>query len=113
MKVNAEFTNIESGDELEIDFARACNGTAAAAVASQGRFLGFDVAGTTSPFYSIVGDFGPESEFEPFRTKLNAFGLFDWATDAAAYLDFYQRRQLPGYDMPFTVWQVGLHEEQS
>lgn len=108
-RVKTQFRTLDPRDQLEIIFVRTCNGASPqSTVPSAARLLGFDVAGSTRPFYSIVSDFGPEPELEPFRIKLNAAGLFDSAADASAYLDFYRQHQFHDYDLPFDIWQVWL-----
>lgn len=68
--------------------------------------LGFDVAGSTSPFYSLLLDFPPDAEMQPFRHRLNTSGLFSVAADAAEYLDAYRRLQLADFDLPYSIWKI-------
>ena len=78
-----------------------------------GQRLGFDLAGLGGDFWSIVADFPfTDNRFASFAGKLNENGLFDAAADARAYLNEYQRLQLPDFDIPFEVLEVQRVESQ-
>jgi hypothetical protein len=76
---------------------------------SLGRhFLGFDVAGPSSPFWSIVVDSPPPSDkrFRNALGRLNEFGLFNTSQEASKYLKDYRTHDLPDSNLPLTVWKV-------
>lgn len=70
------------------------------------HFLGFDVAGSESPFWSIVVNFPSEPKAKEFLSRLNKDGLFEFFKDAQEYLEFYRFNKLPDYDLPLNIWEV-------
>lgn len=69
-------------------------------------FLGFDVAGPASPFWSIVVDFPDDAAMRPYLQWLNEHGLFSSADEAAAYLTAYRAFQIPDHDLPLVIWRI-------
>lgn len=65
--------------------------------------LGYDVASVTGDCWSIVDDMPDSPWAEPFRTRLNAHGLFPNKEDAEQYLQEYQDRREPDWDAELRV----------
>jgi hypothetical protein len=103
------YAEVEPAADLEILYGSICEETSFIDERQPGTvFLGFDVAGRRSPFWSIVGDFGPEPPIQRFLSKLNENGLFASIDDAKSFLDTYQAEKLPDYDFPLVVWALWL-----
>lgn len=69
-------------------------------------FYGYDCAGSTAPFLSLVGDFPSEIEFKPFRSRFNKHGLFSFQDDAIEFFTLYRSMQLHDHDLPYSIWRV-------
>ena len=103
----AHFTKVVSAESLEIIYARQYHSTEITSQSSNFNFLGYDVAGHESPFWSILADFPfQEADFKGFVDKFNSFGLFSAVTDAEECLKLYIARKLPHYDSPLVLWSV-------
>jgi hypothetical protein len=68
--------------------------------------LGYDVAGISGDYWSIVADLSRNDWASRFRKSLNEFGLFSRKADAEAYLREYRDRREPDSDSPFDVVYV-------
>jgi hypothetical protein len=105
------YAEIEPADNLEILYGSVREGsTPVEAPQPCLLFLGFDVASSRSPFYSIVGDFGPEPPIQGFLIKLNQYGLFRSSDDATSFLETYRCEKLADYDFPLVVWALCVVE---
>jgi hypothetical protein len=103
----AHFTKVIPTESLEIIYAQQYNAAEIPSQTANSNFLGYDVAGEESPFWSIVADFPfPEPGFKRFVDKLNSFGLFSAVADAKEYLKLYIARKLSHYDSPLVLWSI-------
>src|SRR5262245_46539959 len=57
--------------------------------------LGYDVAGVSGDYWSIVADLSGSAWAIRFRERLNEFGLFSQRADAEEYLKEYRDRREP------------------
>lgn len=74
------------------------------------QHAGFDVAGKTADFWSIVADFPTQLDAD-FAARLNRDGLFDRYEDARRFREAYQALQLGDHDVPITIWSIRLIED--
>jgi hypothetical protein len=107
-EVLGRFAEIVSPVALEIIYAQSCdNNNKPSLHLANLEFLGYDVAGSESPFWSLVADFPlHEAILNSFLGKLNDSGLFSSIDDTKAYLEEYIRHKLPHYDSPWTLWRI-------
>jgi len=108
LEVLGRFAEVMPPVTLEIIYAQSCDNNDNPSLHSANlEFLGYDVAGSESPFWSLVADFPlPESVLSSFLGRLNDSGLFSSINDTKAYLQEYIRHKLPHYDSPWTLWRV-------
>ncbi|HEU0293300.1 MAG TPA: hypothetical protein VFR47_11230 [Anaerolineales bacterium] len=109
-KVLLIFTEIVEPADLEILYVRKAtpNKESTPPALPEYRFVGFDVAADSSPFYSLVSDFPPTSEisFQTFREQFNENGLFDEMEVARDYLEAYLERYPEDRDKGIIVWEI-------
>jgi hypothetical protein len=105
------FTAIYPRDALEIGYVAAAGANAVALRPPAGyTLLGFDVAGTEGPFWSILNDRPSSPEIQQRLTNLNDHGLFRSVREAEAYRNAYSDLRLADWDTPMRVWAVYLPE---
>jgi hypothetical protein len=108
LEVLGRFTEVVPPVALEIIYAQSYDNNDNPSLHSANlEFLGYDVAGSESPFWSLVADFPlPEAILNSFFCKLNDSGLFSSIDDTKAYMEEYIRHKLPHYDSPWTLWRI-------
>jgi len=102
------FAEVISPVALEIIYAISCDNNDNPSIAPANlEFLGYDVAGSERPFWSLVVDLPlPESILSSYLDRLNDSGLFSSIIDTKAYLQEYIGHKLPHYDDPWTLWRI-------
>ncbi len=93
----------------EFDLLAWCSGPNDAFLthfSAQKRILGYEVAGISGDYWSIVDDIPSTTWTERYRQQLNSNGLFDDRSVAEAYLSDYRQRQEADWDSAFEVGLV-------
>jgi hypothetical protein len=114
LEVMHRFASVYPPDTLELGFVSTIHprGASSSLPPVGYSFLGFDVAGTESPFWSILNDRPSEAEIQHLLKDLNEHGLFRSDEEARSYLAAYRELRLADWDLPLTVWAVYIAERE-